>query len=158
MASIRGILLRNAKPLLLRSKEGGQLSHIAHDHGHPELKSGETLLWSAWTEWGDENSRPVGGHLLVTDQRIMFRPSVVERVTGEHSWECSKDVAKVTIGPGDWVPHIPVVQSLALRGKVTVACPGYEPQSFFFLHPADWLKEHMQDLPIHIEAVRTTAD
>ena len=127
------------------------MSQGAHHEGHPDLNPGETVLWSAWTERGDEDTRPVGGHIHVTDQRIMFRPSAVERFTGESSWECSNDTATVSIGPGDWVPHLPVLRSIALRGRVVVTCPGDEPQSFWFLHPVEWLVEHMHGLPIHIE-------
>jgi hypothetical protein len=32
--------------------------------------------------------RALGGHLLLTDQRVVFYPHAVDRATGGKSWEC----------------------------------------------------------------------
>jgi hypothetical protein len=36
-----------------------------------------------------QGSRAVGGHLLLTNQRVLFYPHKVDSETGGKSWECS---------------------------------------------------------------------
>jgi hypothetical protein len=124
-------------------------------HGRLPLKRGESLLWSAWAQWGDENTRPTAGHFFVTDMRIVFGPTAIERFTGERLWECAIGDGKVSIRPGDFITRVPILRSVALRGRVTVTFPGKEPQNFWFLHPEEWLREQMKGLPIDIEAPGT---
>ena len=35
-----------------------------------------------------QGSRAVGGHLLLTDRRLIFYPHKVDRATGGNAWEC----------------------------------------------------------------------
>jgi hypothetical protein len=121
-------------------------------HGHLPLQDGESLLWSAWTQQGDEDTRPTAGHLFVTDRRVAFRPSAIERVAGERGWECALQNAKLLIRPGDYITEVPILRSIALRGRITVSCTGREPMNFWFLHSEQWLLEQLRDLPIHMDA------
>ena len=36
-----------------------------------------------------QGSRSVGGHLLLTDQRVLFDPHKLDSATGGTAWECS---------------------------------------------------------------------
>jgi len=121
-------------------------------HRRLPLKRGESLLWSVWAQWGDENTRPTAGHFFVTDMRIGFRPTAIERFTGEQLWECAIGDGKVSIHRGDYVTGVPVLRSIALQGRITVTCPSKQLQNFWLLHTEGWLREQMKDLPIHIEA------
>ena len=120
-------------------------------HSHLILKKGESLLWSAWSQRGDENTRPSAGHLFVTDKRIAFRPTAIERFAGEQSWECAIDGAEVAIRPGDFVTRVPVLRSIALQSRVTVSCGDYDPQNFWFIHSEEWLRVQFKDLPVQLE-------
>lgn len=120
-------------------------------HGHPSLGAGESILWHALANWGDDNTRQVAGRLFVTNRRIVFVPNAFERFTGEPSWECFIADARVSIGPGSWTTRVPLMRSIALRSHLTVACPGYEAQHFWLTSIPAVLKERMRGLPIRSE-------
>lgn len=135
-----------------RPAPGGTSTLPLADAWPPDPERGESLLWSVWAQRGDEDTRPTAGHFFVTTRRMAFRPTAIERFTGEQSWECPIEYAKVLIRPGDFVTNAPIVRSIALRGRITVTCPDQEPENFWVLHPEEWLSEQMKDLPINIEA------
>jgi hypothetical protein len=120
-------------------------------HGHPSLGTGESILWHALANWGDDNTRQVAGRLFVTNRRIVFVPNAFERFTGEPSWECLTPDAGVSISPGSWTTRVPVIRSIALRSHVTVTCPGFERQHFWLTSIPAVLKERMRGLPIRFE-------
>jgi hypothetical protein len=61
------------------------------------LESGEREAWRV-TANRSYDGVAVGGRLLVTDRRILFRPTGFEHGLGREGWECSlSDVVKVDL-------------------------------------------------------------
>jgi hypothetical protein len=126
-----------------------QLTEVTH--GHPSLGPGESIRWHAWANWGPDNTRQVAGRLFVTNRRIVFVPNAFERFTGQPSWECPLPDARVSVGPGQWNTRIPVLRSLALRSRLTVACPGTEKQFFWLRNLPTVLAQRMRRLSLTFE-------
>lgn len=53
----------------------------------PTLRSGEHEIRTYWAN-RIQGSRSVGGHLLLTDQRVLFYPHKLDSATGGKTWEC----------------------------------------------------------------------
>lgn len=48
----------------------------------------------------NQGARSVGGHLLLTNQRLLFYPHGLDGATGGKSWQCElRDIADETIAP-----------------------------------------------------------
>jgi hypothetical protein len=54
----------------------------------PYLESGERILFKPGANRSQGN-RAIGGHLFVTNQRVIFVPNVVDRLTGAKQWACT---------------------------------------------------------------------
>jgi hypothetical protein len=59
----------------------------------PALKSDEREI-ATYRANRSQGSRAVGGHLLLTDQRVLFYPHKLDGRTGGQNWEC--DLAAIT--------------------------------------------------------------
>jgi hypothetical protein len=120
-------------------------------HGHPSLTAGESILWHAVANWGDDNTRQVAGRLFVTSRRLVFVPNALERFTGESSWECLISDATVSVGPGSWNTRIPILRSIALRSGMTVSCPGFADQHFWLRYLPAMLTKRLRGLPVKLD-------
>ncbi len=87
---------------------------------HRWLRPAEQVRWHGSANRGPGDTRQVGGHLFVTDQRLVFVPLLAERFAQEPGWEAPIDQIAVTIGEGAWSPQLPILRDIALRYEVTV--------------------------------------
>ena len=55
--------------------------------GRPALRPNEREL-ATYRANRSQGLRAVGGHLLLTDQRVVFYPHGLDRATGGKGWEC----------------------------------------------------------------------
>lgn len=94
----------------------------------------EAVEWRAVANHGPWNQRQVAGHLFVTDQRLVFRPLWIEIMTDETPWEAPLAEVVVSIGPGQWVPRLPLVRRLALRYDIQASMENGSEEHFFVTH------------------------
>jgi hypothetical protein len=97
---------------------------------HRWLRPGERILWRVMANRGAEGTRPVGGVLYVTDQRLYFQPSVFERFAEELPWESPVSSARATFAPGPWRPRSPVFRKISLRHRVRIELPDGSVEEF----------------------------
>jgi hypothetical protein len=68
------------------------------------LAADEHVKWSKWVG-NMQNGRLAGGHLLVTDQRLVFKPMPWERLLGASGVSVSLDeIRAVTLAPPETIP------------------------------------------------------
>jgi hypothetical protein len=80
---------------LAYASPNGQYALVAK----PALRSGEREI-ATYRANRAQGSRSVGGHLLLTDQRVAFYPHKLDSSTGGLSWECEiETVTKVSVAP-----------------------------------------------------------
>lgn len=85
---------------------------------HTQSGPAKGVLKYTWL--GDVTQRGVGGHLVLTDQRVLFYPTTLERAGGGIDWECS--LASISD-----VGRAPRGRNLAdgsLRRRVRIECDG----------------------------------
>src|SRR5882757_1644845 len=62
----------------------------------PKLEPGETIRWTTSAGRALNRWLTSGGHLVVTDRRLLFQPNRFDIATGKRRWELSlSDVAGV---------------------------------------------------------------
>lgn len=98
------------------------------------LQQGETVCWRAMANHGRWNTRQVGGHLFVTDRRLVFRPIWIELVTDEMPWEAPLSEIALSVGPGQWAPRLRVLERFALRYNIQVLGADGSEEHFFVTH------------------------
>ena len=82
----------------------------------PAMKSGEHFVRRFWAN-KTQGSRALGGHLILTNQRLLFRPNKLDSATGGHSWECQlQTISNTAIAPRG---HNPFDGSLRRRLVIT---------------------------------------
>jgi hypothetical protein len=94
---------------------------------------------------GPWNARAAGGHLYLTNRRLVFRPTLVESFTQEQPWEAPLSAAMVTVGPGQWPTRAPVIRYFALRYDIDVLLADGTEEHFFVTH----LGEPLEALAAH---------
>ncbi len=78
--------------------------------GKPRLKNGERLEWKKNANRQQGPIRAVGGRLYLTNERLIFSPNRVDRITRGESWQTS--LTEITeIG----------LESTGLRKRLSVA-------------------------------------
>jgi len=99
---------------------------------------------------GPWNARSVAGHLYLTDRRLIFRPTWIERLTQERGWETTVHTGMIAIGPGQWPTRIPVIRHFALRYEIDVLSADGSEEHFFVTHlgaPIESIATHRDDEP-----------
>ena len=67
----------------------------------PEVGPGEQCLHRATVNQLLDLGRAVGGKLVVTDQRVLFEPNRLDRLTGGRGWAMNlREIQQVVIEPG----------------------------------------------------------
>jgi len=107
---------------------------VPHHLRHPWLDEGEQILWQGMANRGPDNTRQVGGTLYLTDRRLYFQPHLLERVTEEERWQAPRSDLRLSLGPGSWDPHLPVVRDIALRYHLEVIEADGSLEDFFLTH------------------------
>jgi hypothetical protein len=79
---------------------------------------------------GREDTRPVGGRLFVTDQRLYFTPAPLERLAEERPWEAQLAGVRTSFSPGPWRPRFPPFRKISLRHAVRVELPDGRVEDF----------------------------
>jgi hypothetical protein len=97
---------------------------------HRWLRPGERILWHGMANRGREDTRPVGGRLFVTDQRLYFKPAPLERFAEEVPWEAPATGATTTFSAGPWRPRFPLFRKISLRHRVRVELPDGDAEDF----------------------------
>jgi hypothetical protein len=65
----------------------------------PDLRPGERAI-ETYRANRSQGLRAVGGHLLLTDQRVVFYPHKFDSAIGGRPWECDlKSISKVSTAP-----------------------------------------------------------
>jgi GRAM domain len=65
----------------------------------PPLNPGEQLV-GRFRANRSQGGRAVGGHLLLTDQRLVFAPHKIDAATGGAGWQCSlRSISSVSVAP-----------------------------------------------------------
>lgn len=63
----------------------------------PESRSGEELIAAFYVNYMRSGSRPLGGKLYLTDQRVLFCPHVLDSILGgDPMWVDLEDIEHVT--------------------------------------------------------------
>lgn len=70
----------------------------------------------------------------MTDRRLVFRPTLFERMTEEVPWQGELGHLLVTVGPGPWRPRVPLLRKLALRYDVEAMDSHGTDEHFFVTH------------------------
>jgi hypothetical protein len=107
---------------------------VTHHLHHHWLRDGEQIAWHGIANRGADNTRQVGGILYLTDQRLFFKPHILERVTQEPEWQTPLADVRMSLGPGSWDPHIPVIRDVALRYRLEVIAADGSVEDFFLTH------------------------
>ena len=100
----------------------------------PALKSDEHEI-ETYRANRSQGSRAVGGHLLLTDQRVLFYPHKLDSSTGGNNWEC--DLASITsVGVSErWSNPF----NGSMRRRLKVDCDGVT--DYFVVNGADKIAE-----------------
>ena len=70
----------------------------------PSLRPDETEIETHRAN-RSQGSRAVGGHLLLTDQRLVFYAHKFDSSTGGQDWECAlTSISDVDVAPRGWHP------------------------------------------------------
>jgi hypothetical protein len=85
----------------------------------PELKPGEQEI-ETYRASRSQGSRAVGGHLLLTNQRVVFYPHKLDAVTGGKSWECDlASIANLRVAEQAYKPF-----DGSMRRRLEIECAG----------------------------------
>ena len=80
------------------------------------MKSGEHVVNRFWAN-KTQGTRALGGHLILTNQRLLFKPNKLDSATGGQSWECQlQSISDTAIAPR---VHNPFDGSLRRRLAIT---------------------------------------
>jgi hypothetical protein len=83
----------------------------------PVLKPGEREI-ETYRANRSQGSRAVGGHLLLTNQRVVFYPHKLDALTGGKSWECDLvSIASVGVAEQDYKPF-----DGSMRRRLRIQC------------------------------------
>ncbi len=83
------------------------------------MRSGEHVV-SRFPANRTQGSRAIGGHLILTNQRLLFRPHKLDSATGGDSWECPlHSISNTAIAPRGRNPF-----DGSLRRRLTVTTGG----------------------------------
>jgi hypothetical protein len=113
---------------------------MSHHLRHHWLHEGEQILWHGMANRGADNTRQVGGILYLTGERLFFEPALLERFTEEQEWQAPLTEVRMSLGPGTWDPHIPVVRHIALRYHLEVIQPDDSVEDFWLTHLGEALE------------------
>jgi hypothetical protein len=113
---------------------------MPHHVRHPWLEEGEKILWDAIANRGPDDTRQVGGILYLTDRRLYFKPHILERFAEEPVWEAPVGRVRLSIGPGPWSPHVPVLRDIAARYHLEVTEGDGSVEDFWLPHLGEALE------------------
>jgi hypothetical protein len=83
----------------------------------PVLKPGEREI-ETYRASRSQGSRAVGGHLLLTNQRVLFYPHKLDALTGGKSWECDlASISHVRVAEQDYKPF-----DGSMRRRLQIEC------------------------------------
>lgn len=81
------------------------------------------------------------GFCTSADERLFFEPHILERITEEQEWQAPVADVGMSVGPGWWNPHIPVLRDMALRYHLEITQADGSLEDFFLTHLGEPLEQ-----------------